>query len=189
MILPIVQYGDPVLRQKGKRVAAITPDIHQLVQHMFAAMREAKGVGLAAQQIGRALQLAVIDITGIKERPSQVWINSHPTDPELLMPLVLINPEIIGTKTKVAGHEGCLSFPGIGADITRSQRIHVRTQTLAGSLLTFDAAGLLGRAIQHEYDHLQGKLFIDHLTAAQRKELKPEIDAVRLATEARLRGV
>jgi peptide deformylase len=183
MILPIVQYGDPILRQKGRRLTTLTPEIHQLIADMFDTMRAAKGVGLAAQQVGHALQLAIIDITGITERPSQLWLQQVPTDPELLMPLVLINPEIQGTKTKIAGNEGCLSFPGLGVDINRSQRIYVRTQTLSGAMQEFDAGGLLGRAIQHEYDHLQGKLFIDYLTTEQKKEHKETIDLIRFSTE------
>jgi peptide deformylase len=186
MILPIVQYGDPVLRKKGDKIASITSEIVRLAENMLETMRAAKGVGLAAQQVGHALQLAVVDVTGVKERPSQLWLKGRPVDPELYMPLILVNPVISGTKTKVAGHEGCLSFPGIGADINRSQRVKVKAQNLRGETLEFDAAGLLGRAIQHEYDHLQGKLFIDLFSAEDRKEWKEEIDALRLATEASL---
>jgi peptide deformylase len=183
MLLTIVRYGNPILRQKGKRIAAVTPEIKTLAKNMLETMRHAKGIGLAAQQVGQALQLAVIDITGIKERPSQLWLQQKPADPESIMPLILINPEISGTKTKVVGYEGCLSFPGIGADISRSQRVHVRAQTFNNTIIEFDASGLLGRAIQHEYDHLQGKLFIDYLAADERKTLKPELEKIRIETE------
>ena len=110
-------------------------------------MRAAHGVGLAAQQIGVALQLAVIDITGIKERPSKMWIKGEVVNPEDYMPLVLINPVLKPTKTKVTAHEGCLSFPDLTLDIARAQRVGVKTRTREGGTFEFDAGGLLGRAV------------------------------------------
>ena len=123
MIREIVHYDAPVLRAKGREIGAITPEIKELVGDMFDTMRAAREVGLAAQQIGVALQLAVIDITGIKERPSKMWIKGKPVDPEEHMPIILINPVLKPTKTKVVGHEGCLSFPGLTLDIARAQRV------------------------------------------------------------------
>jgi peptide deformylase len=179
MILPIVPYGNPVLRQKGARLAEITPDIRTLVEDMLETMRDAQGVGLAAQQIGRALQLAVVDVTGIKDRPSKMWIQGREVDPADYMPMILINPELFLIKTKEAGIEGCLSFPGLSAEISRPRRVAVKATTLDGLPLEFEAAGLLGRAIQHEFDHLQGILFIDRMDPADRAALKEEIEALR----------
>ncbi len=179
MIREIVHYDAPVLRAKGREVGAITPEIKELVADMFDTMRAARGVGLAAQQIGVALQVAVIDITGVTERPSKMWIRDKPVDPEAYMPLVLINPVLKSTKTKVVGHEGCLSFPGLTLDIARAQRVAVKTKTMDGGTFEFDAGGLLGRAVMHEVDHLHGRLFIDHISPDERKEIREELDYIK----------
>jgi peptide deformylase len=179
VIHEIVHYDAPVLRAKGREVGAITPAITRLVDDLFDTMRHAHGVGLAAQQIGQALQVAVIDITGVKERPSKMWIAGKPVDPEAHMPLVLINPVLKPTKTKIVGHEGCLSFPDLTLDIARAQRVAVKTRTLDGGVFEFDAGGLLGRAVLHEVDHLHGKLFIDHINAEDRRAIRDDLDHIR----------
>ena len=179
MILEIVHYDNPVLRAKGKEVGPITPEIKAFVADLFDTMRDARGVGLASQQVGKAIQLAVIDITGVKERPSKMWIKGVPVDPEEHMPMILINPVLKLTKTKVVGHEGCLSFPGLTVDVCRAQRVSVKTQTMEGGTLEFDAAGLLGRAVQHEVDHLHGRLFIDDLNAADRKAIREDLEYIK----------
>jgi peptide deformylase len=179
VIRPIVHYDAPVLRAKGREVGAITPAIEKLIEDLFDTMREAHGVGLAAQQIGEAIQIAVIDITGIKERPSKMWIKGQPVDPEAHMPIVLINPVLKPTKSKVTAHEGCLSFPELTLDIARAQRVGVKTRTREGGTFEFDAAGLLGRAVLHEVDHLHGKLFIDHLSAEDRRAIREDLEYIR----------
>lgn len=181
MVLPIVHYGHPVLRQKGRSIDTITPDIRRLADDMIETMRDAQGVGLAAQQVGHALQLCVIEITPeiSKDRPSRKWIGEKEADPHEGMPLVLVNPTLSFTKKKESGPEGCLSFPGLSAEITRPARVTVTYQDLDGRTHTFDAAGLLGRAVQHEVDHLNGILFIDRLDPADRVELRAEIEALR----------
>jgi peptide deformylase len=179
MIREIVHYDAPVLRAKGKEVGAITPHIRKLVEDLFDTMREARGVGLAAQQIGEAIQVAVIDVTGAKERPSKMWIGGKPVEPEAFMPLVLINPVVKGTKTKVVGHEGCLSFPDLTLDIARPQRVSVKTRTLEGGVFEFEAAGLLGRAVSHEVDHLNGRLFIDHISTQERKMIREDLEYIK----------
>ena len=179
MIREIVHYDNPVLRAKGKEIGPITPEIVAIVADLFDTMRAARGVGLAAQQVGLAIQLAVIDISGVKERPSKMWIKGVPVDPEEHMPLVLINPVVKLTKTKVVGHEGCLSFPGLTVDVTRAQRVSVKTRTMTGGTFEFDAAGLLGRAVQHEVDHLHGRLFIDDLDAAARREIREDLEYIK----------
>jgi len=179
MIREIVHYDAPVLRAKGKEVGAITPEIKSLVNDLLETMRHAHGVGLAAQQIGEAVQVAVINVTGIKERPSKMWIGGKVVDPEDFMPVILINPVLKPTKTKIVGHEGCLSFPGLTLDIARAQRVGVKTQTLDGGVFEFDAGGLLARAVLHETDHLLGKLFIDHISAEERRAIKEDLEHIR----------
>lgn len=179
MIREIVHYDAPVLRAKGREVGEITAKIEQLVADLFDTMRAARGVGLAAQQIGEAIQIAVIDVTGVKERPSKMWIKGKPVDPEAHMPLILINPVLKATKTKIVGHEGCLSFPGLTLDIARSQRVSVKTRTMEGGTFEFDAGGLLGRAILHETDHLHGRLFIDQLSAEERRAIREDLEYIK----------
>jgi peptide deformylase len=179
MIREIVHYDAPVLRAKGKPVGAINAAVNRLVEDLLDTMREARGVGLAAQQIGHAVQLAVVDVTGVKERPSKMWIAGKPVDPEAFMPLILIDPVLKPTKTKIVGHEGCLSFPGLALDIARATRVGVKTRTLEGGTMEFDAAGLLGRAILHEVDHLNGRLFIDHISAEERKAIREDLEYIK----------
>jgi peptide deformylase len=179
MIREIVHYDAPVLRAQGKEVGEITPEIKSLVTDLLDTMRHARGVGLAAQQIGEAVLVAVVDVTGIKERPSKMWIDEKVVDPEAYMPVILINPVLKPTKTKIIGHEGCLSFPGLTLDIARAQRVNVKTRRLDGGMFEFDAGGLLARAILHETDHLHGKLFIDHISAEDRRAIKEDLEHIR----------
>src|SRR5262245_31616033 len=160
MILLLVQYGHPALRRKGARIETITPAIEKLIQDMFETMHDAAGVGLAAQQIGEALQLTVIDVRPAKDRPSTLELHCQPADVAAIMPLVLINPQITPYGEPVSGSEGCLSFPEIYGDITRPESVSVIATNAKGERFEFKAGGLLARAVQHEYDHLQGILFI-----------------------------
>src|SRR3954471_13193604 len=121
MKLGVVTYGHPVLREKGKRIEKITPEIQQLIADMFETMYDAKGVGLAAQQVGKALQLTVIDVREATERPSTLELNGQTADPGSIMPLVLLNPQWKPINDPVDGPEGCLSFPEIYADISRPE--------------------------------------------------------------------
>jgi peptide deformylase len=187
MVLKIVKYGHPVLRERGARVESLTPEIRELAANMLDTMHASKGVGLAAQQVGRAVQLAVHDVRGIKDRPSTLELDGRPAELDAFMPLVLINPEITPLGEPVAGPEGCLSFPEIFADITRPQTIAVSAMNLAGETLRFRCGGLLARAIQHEHDHLRGILFIDRMTRATKQELQAELDALQAETKAELK--
>ena len=166
MILPILQYGDPILRSKGKRIEEIDDRVRELAANMLETMHAAHGVGLAAQQIGEALQLTVLDVSAVEDRPSMLKLDGTDLDPKTAMPLVLINPEIeLHGETEV-GVEGCLSFPEITGDIERAQSVIVRAQTLEGGTIHIEASGFLARAIQHEGDHLNGILFIDRMNSA-----------------------
>jgi peptide deformylase len=171
MIREIVLFGDPVLRKVGARIPTVTAEIRQLAADMIETMRDADGVGLAAQQVGVALQIAVVDVAGIESRPSAMWVAGEPVDPEPRMPLVLINPQIELGKEKETGNEGCLSFPRLNADITRSAKIRCIAQGLEGESIDFEATGLLARAVQHEVDHLNGVLFIDRMSSAAKAGL------------------
>lgn len=186
MILEIVKYGHPVLRERGTRIKDINADIRQLIDDMFETMYDSKGIGLAAQQIGQALLLTVIDVRGVTDRPSTLEIGGQPADVESIMPLVLINPKIIPVGEPVTGPEGCLSFPEIFADITRPEKVDVKALDRKGDPISFRAGGLLARAVQHEVDHLNGVLFIDKMTPKEKAELRPEIDDLHTLTKRTL---
>jgi peptide deformylase len=183
MIRDIVKYGDPVLRTKGKRLEAVGDEIRALAADMLETMYEANGVGLAAQQVGRALQLTVIDVSDAESRPSRMWLAGEEVDPKEHMPLILINPELqLGEEVEI-GTEGCLSFPEITAEIPRALKVKVKAQDLNGNRVEFEAAGLLGRAVQHETDHLNGILFIDRMSSAAKAALAGKLK--RLAAESK----
>jgi peptide deformylase len=186
MILPVVKYGHPALRQKGARIETITPTISKLIDDMFETMYATAGIGLAAQQVGHALQLTVIDVRGVKDRPSTLELDGKLSDVTAFMPLVLINPQLTPAAPAVSGPEGCLSFPEIYEEIARPESVEVRAQDAKGNALRFKAGGLLGRAIQHETDHLHGILFIDRMSSQAKAALKPQLDALHAATKALL---
>jgi len=186
MILDIVKYGHPVLRQKGARIEGITREIIKLAEDMLETMRANKGVGLAAQQIGRALQLTVIDVRDVKDRPSWLELDGKPADLNGFMPLVLINPEITPLGEFVPGGEGCLSFPEIFGEITRPESVDVKALNEKGKPVEFRGGGLLARVVQHEVDHLNGILFIDRMDKATKEELRPQLDALQADTKAAL---
>jgi peptide deformylase len=186
MILEVVKYGHPVLRQKGARIEKVTAEIKKLIGDMFETMQANHGIGLAAQQIGRPLQLTIIDVREVKDRPSWLELEGKPADVSGFMPLVLINPEIKPGGEPVAGGEGCLSFPEIFAEITRLESVDVKALNEKGKPVEFRCGGLLGRAIQHEVDHLNGILFIDRMSRKTKEELRPELDALQAKTKAEL---
>jgi peptide deformylase len=186
MILPVVKYGHPALRQKGARIENITPEIKKLVADMLETMHASNGVGLAAQQIGKALQLTVIDVREAKERPSLLELDGKPAEVNDFMPLALINPEIKPLGEPVAGGEGCLSFPGIFGEITRPESVDVKALNEKGKPVEFRCGGLLSRVVQHELDHLNGILFIDRMSAETKSELKPELENLQAQTKAEL---
>jgi peptide deformylase len=179
MILPIVKYGDSVLRTAGKRVQSIDAKIRALAADMLETMHAANGVGLAAQQVGEPVQLTVIDVAGVEDRPSTMKLNGKEVDPKTAMPLVLLNPQISLGENSVVGSEGCLSFPEITAEITRADSVTVRAETLEGGEQKIEATGLLARALQHEVDHLNGILFIDRMTSAAKASLGSRLKKLR----------
>ena len=171
MIYAVVTFGHEILRQKAVPVAEITDEVRQLVQNMLESMYAAKGVGLAAEQVGRTESVCVIDVPHDAEKEACREENAA-----VPMPLVLINPEIIATEGKQRNEEGCLSFPEIGAPITRADKVTVTYTDLAtGARLTVSARGLLSRAIQHEVDHLNGILLVDKMSPMQKMSVSGQL--------------
>ena len=188
MILEIVKYGNPVLRQKGAKIESITPEIKKLIADMFETMEANHGVGLAAQQIGRALQLTVIDVRAAqKERPSTLELDGKPADISEIMPLTLINPVVTPVAEKAEGSEGCLSFPEIFGEINRPESVEVTALNEKGKPISFRCGGLLARAVQHETDHLNGILFIDRMDKKVKEEIQPELDELQAETKEALK--
>jgi peptide deformylase len=160
MIYPIVKYGDPVLEKMGAPVTEFDDKLKKLVEDMFESMYAAQGVGLAAPQIGISLRLSVIDVT-FKEDPDAK--------------LVLANPQIIRVDGKQDGAEGCLSIPDFREQVTRGSRVTVRAQDVNGNWYEKTGEDLLARAFQHEIDHLDGKLYITHVSRLKRDLMKRRI--------------
>ena len=186
MKLPIVQYGDPVLRAKGSE---IQPDdrIRELAQNMIETMHAANGVGLAAQQIGQPIQLTVLDVSQVEDRPTTMKLNGREIDPASAMPLILINPQVaLGNETEM-GTEGCLSFPEITGEISRATSIVVHAQDLEGNPVEIETTGFLARAIQHEVDHLNGILFIDRMSSAAKMSLSSKLKRLQKETQRGLK--
>jgi peptide deformylase len=169
--LEIAKYPAPVLRAKGALVKQVDERIRNLAADMLETMVAAHGVGLAAQQVGVPIQMTVIDVAGIEDRPSTMSIGGKPVALEDYMPLVLLNPVLKLGEQKEPGNEGCLSFPEITAEIVRSREVAVSADLLDGGRIEFEATGLLARALQHEVDHLHGVLFIDRMNSATKATL------------------
>ena len=160
MIYPIVKFGNPVLEKPSERVTVFDEELKKLVEDMFESMYAARVVGLAAPQIGIARRIAVVDVT-FQEDPGAK--------------LVLINPEIIHKEGRHAQSEGCLSIPDFRENVTRAQVVTIRAQDLNGKLFEKTGDDLLARAFQHETDHLNGKLYISHISALKRDLIKRKI--------------
>jgi peptide deformylase len=171
-VLPILRYPDPRLRQKSVDVTTFDDDLRRLVTDMAETMYAAEGAGLAAIQVGSPLRLFIID-AGVAGR--------EPTDP----PLVFINPEIVALSDEAQmGDEGCLSFPGIFVPVKRGMRATVRALDIEGKPFTIEGAALYGRALQHESDHLTGRLLIDMVGPVKREIIKRKMKK-EAAAEAR----
>ena len=168
MVYPITLYGDPVLETPAATVTEFNEDLKKLVEDMFESMYAAHGVGLAAPQIGIGKRITVIDVT-FKEDPSAK--------------LVLINPEIIHTEGRQRGTEGCLSLPEFREDVTRPNKVTVRAQDAEGNWFEHTGEELLARALMHETEHLQGRLYISHISGLKRDLMKRKIKKLMRAGE------
>ena len=183
MKLLIRKYGDPALRLKGKPVGEADGRIRELADNMLETMRAANGIGLAAQQVGEALQLTVVDVSAVEDRPSTMAWNGREVNPNDHMPLIILNPRIETGPEKEIASEGCLSFPEISADIERAGWAKVEAQTLDGERVEIEATGLLARALQHEIDHLNGILFIDRMNSAAKASLSSKLKRLQKETQ------
>lgn len=163
MLLPVVTYGNEVLREKAVPVEAVTDGIRSLARDMLESMYAARGVGLAAEQVGRTESLCVIDVPPDAEKEECRAENAA-----VAMPLVMVDPEILASAGSQRNEEGCLSFPEISAQITRADKVTVAYTGLDGERRQISARGLLARAIQHEVDHLNGVLLVDKMSPMQR---------------------
>src|SRR5689334_23278169 len=167
MIYPIVKYGDPVLERPAAIVTEFdNPELDKFLEDMFESMYAAKGVGLAATQIGISRRIAVIDCS-VGEDPAQK--------------IVLINPEIIQVAGKQKGEEGCLSIPGFREEVSRGKKVTVRARNAKGEVFEQTGEDLLARAFLHETDHLYGKLYITHISALKRDLMKRKIKKLQRA--------
>lgn len=169
-LLPIHLLGSPILRERAAEIPEVTNDIRRLVDDLFATMRADGGVGLAANQVGIAKRVAVVDTTGND-------------------PLVLINPVVLETTGKQVDEEGCLSIPELYADVTRAQRVVVEITRLDGERVRLEAEDFKARAIQHEIDHLDGVLFVDRLSPLKRRMLLKKWQKMRKGSVGYLKEV
>ena len=160
MIYPIVKFGNPVLEKKAEMVTVFDDELRKLIDDMFESMYAARGVGLAAPQIGISRRIAVIDVTFKEDAKAK---------------LVLMNPEIIHTEGRFKQSEGCLSIPDFRENVTRPRAVTVRAQDEHGKIFELTGEELLARALQHETDHLNGKLYISHISALKRDLIKRKI--------------
>ena len=182
MALTIVHYNDPILRKKGGKIAAFNAALRKLAEDMIAAMHAAEGIGLAAQQVGHAIQLCVVDLRPVEARFAWEYDGTRPPL-ELFMPLVLFNPEVTAVPEPTTIYEeGCLSFPHIHGDVVRPDQVTVKFKDAAGHAHTLSCNGLLSRCVQHEVDHLNGVLYIDRMSKEVRALIEPELKALRKRT-------
>lgn len=160
--LPILEYPDPRLRTRAAPVTRFDADLKRQIADMFETMYGAPGIGLAATQVDWHYRLVVIDVSEEKNEP-----------------LVVINPEIIDKSGTATGEEGCLSVPGIFDDVPRAERIRLRFQDADGKTLERELDGMLAICVQHEMDHLEGKLFVDYLSELKRQRIRKKLDKER----------
>ena len=163
-IYPIVKYGDPVLEKAGAAIRQFDAELEELAEDMFASMYAAQGVGLAAPQIGKSIRLAVVDVSSGKNPEAKI---------------VLVNPEIIHAEGEVREEEGCLSIPGFRGYVIRPQFVTVRAHNLKGETFEIRGENLLARAFCHEIDHLNGVLFLQHLSMLKRDLIRRKIKKLR----------
>lgn len=164
MLMRITQFGEPVLRQKGEPITVFDDDLKALAGDMLETMYAAEGIGLAAQQIGKAIQLFVMDLQ-VRERAIDFHYELDGKHPplELIMPLAMVNPQVEAFGEIFPYEEGCLSFPGVRGNVVRPSQVRVTYQDLDGQPHTLECDGIFARVILHENDHLQGILFIEQM--------------------------
>ena len=175
MILEIVQYGSPVLREKCKRVEGVDDELRKLADDMLETMADAQGVGLAAPQVGLDIRFAVVDVSHDPDCISYLRVNGEDAALEDVMPLVFFNPKLELHGEKESREEGCLSIFEVQANVIRPSEVKGTFHLLDGSVVELETDGLLARAIQHEVDHLNGILFVDRLSAAGKLSVRGKL--------------
>jgi len=175
MILEITQYGNPVLRKKCRKVTEVTDELKQFGEDLIETMVQAQGVGLAAPQVDRDIQMAVVDVSHDPECITFLKVDGEETSLDDLMPLVFINPSLEFGSEKESATEGCLSIEGINAEVRRPAQVKATLELLDGRTILVETDGLLSRAIQHETDHLNGVLFVDRLPTATKLSIKRKL--------------
>jgi len=182
MILRVTKYGEPILRKVGKAVTEFDEDLAQLANDMVDTMYDEEGIGLAAQQVGQALQLCVLDVRPPEgaEIPYRYSFDGKQPPLDLIMPMAVINPKVtIVDATQDVYEEGCLSFPGVNGKVTRPQGVRCEFHDTEGNPHVLEANGLLARCILHEVDHLNGKLFIDLMDKRDLKKMESRIKRIK----------
>ncbi len=177
-MLEITKLGHPVLRAPAETIAEIDEPVRQLAADMLETMYAHDGCGLAANQVGVTRRIIVIDTREAHKRPSVLRIGGKSRPVHRHMPLVLINPKLEELGPPVSDTEACLSIPGVHGEVERLSIVRVQGLDLEGEPVEFEAEGLLARALQHEVDHLDGVLFIDHLEAEERQRIADELHRV-----------
>ena len=187
MSLEIVQYGEKVLHQSGEPIESFDRELAQLFEDMVDTMYEAEGIGLAAQQIGKALQFCVVDIRGMDPDYEYTLDGARPPL-DLFMPMGICNPKVeaIGKPSITSYEEGCLSFPDLRGDVERPDWIRCAFQDINGVPHTIECNGILGRCIQHEVDHLNGVLFTDRMKKRALKKIQMTVNQIQAKTLQRL---
>jgi peptide deformylase len=165
-ILPIYTYDQSILRRKARQIKVVDNGLAALALDMLETMRKANGIGLAANQVGSLQRIIVVDLSGMEEHKDFV-------------PLIMLNPQVTFEEGRLVMEEGCLSIPEIRDEVERSEKIRVRYRNLAFEEKEIETEGLAGRVILHEIDHLNGVLFIDHLSAVKRKLLRGRLNKIR----------
>ena len=182
MLLRVTQYGEPILRKVGTAITEFDADLAQLADDMVDTMYDEEGIGLAAQQIGKAIQLFVMDVRPPEgEQPAFDYRFDGKQPPlDLIMPMALANPKVsIIDSSKDVYEEGCLSFPDVRGKVTRPIGVRCEFQDTEGNSHILDATGLLGRCILHESDHLNGELFIDRMDKRDLQRMTPRIKKIK----------
>ncbi len=184
MSLRVTQYNEPILREPGEEIEVFDDTLAELCDDMVDAMYDSEGIGLAAQQIGKALQLCVIDVPQSRDSDFQFTLDGKSPPAELIMPMALINPKIeVLPSLETVYEEGCLSFPGINGNVRRPDKIRVSFKDHQGDSHVMECNGLLGRCVQHEVDHLNGVLFIDRMDEESLKGVESRIKKLKKQTQ------
>jgi peptide deformylase len=185
MILRVTQYGEPILRKFGKTITNFDESLAELADNMVDTMYEEEGIGLAAQQVDRALQLCVVDVRPPEGEkvPFHYRLDGKTPPLDLIMPIAIVNPKVtIIDATEDVYEEGCLSFPGVNGKVDRPIGVRCEYQDTEGNAHVIEADGLLGRCILHEVDHLHGKLFIDIMHKRDLKKNEAKIKKLKRAS-------